>query len=165
MPRIHRLAFVALPSDNPKASRDFYESLFRVDFARSLWEEEGYHTSIAGVDFDVEVRHSPQETTTPFLQVEDLDDVLDDAVAAGGRVVWGPAGMRLPERHLASFKNAVKESGQSARLDELGRGAIIVDPGGGQIGLIQLAKHASAPISEHQKAVLSKIPELGTRNV
>lgn len=162
MARTLRASFVAVPSDNPKASRDFYEGLLRTDFSRSLWEEEGYHTSLDGVDLDIEVRHSPQETTTLFLEVDDLEEMIEDATAAGGQVVWGPSGIRVPERNLKAFKQAVRQGEVDARLDQLARAAVIVDPGGGQIGLIQLAHRAGTPVSEIQKSVLRQAPQIAT---
>lgn len=162
MARKLRASFVAVPSDDPKASRDFYEGLFRTDFARSFWEEEGYHASIDGVDLDIEVRHSPQETTTLFLEVDDLEEIIEDATAGGARVVWGPSGIRVPERNLQAFKQAVRQGDVDARFDQLARAAVIVDPGGGQIGLIQLAHHAGTPVSEIQKRVVGQSPGIAT---
>ena len=156
-----RLAFVVVPSDDPVASEQFYSRLTGAKFERSLWSEEGFNTSLAGVDFDIEKRHNPKESTTPYYQVDHLDDVLRDAIDAGAKVVFGPADMHLPEREFAALQRKVSDTGKADKIAQLGRVAVIVDPGGAQVGFTELGRHvAEGQVSEYQQTVLKDNPEL-----
>ena len=159
MARQLRLAFVVAPSDNPEASRDFYARLGGDDFQRSLWSVDGFHSSVAGIDLDIERRHSPLETTTPYYAVDDLDGTLREATAGGASVVFGPSDMRMPERHLAALRQVAGAADEAEGVAALGRVAVIVDPGGGQLGLVQLSDQvAGRSITEFQQTVIDRFP-------
>ena len=138
------LAFINIPSDDPAKSRQFYEQLFGIDLVPSLSGEQGYHAPISddGIDLDVNPRHSPQETTTAYVSVPNLDQALDAVRNAGGKVVWGPSDIKIAQEDLDEYKKAVKDvDGLDVDTASLGRSAVVVDPGGSQVGLVQLARH------------------------
>lgn len=157
-----RLAFLVVPSDRPEASRDFYSKLLGTDFVRSLWSVDGFNSSVAGVDVDIEKRHNPKETTAPYYTVDNLDDVLREATAGGAQVVFGPAEMRMPQRYASAIRQGSHPAHEVERVSELGRVAVILDPGGAPMGFVQFAQHvADTPVAEHQQRVLRRFPELG----
>jgi len=169
------LAFINIPSDNPAKSRDFYQQIFGIELVRSLTAQEGYHAPISddGIDIDVNPRHSPQETTTAFLSVSNLQATLDAVKAGGGKVVWGPEDMPIPQADLDDYKKAVKEiDGLDVDSASLGRAAIVVDPGGSQVGFVQLAKHThkhfavgdfQRPLDDHRMKVHERSKELAKK--
>jgi len=169
------LAFISMPSDDPGTSRSFYEDLFGIEMARSLSKEESYHAPISadGIDFNVGVRHTPQESATPFVAVEDLQAVLQRVNDMGGRVVWGPEDLPLPEEDRDDYAKAVHQvEGLNVWNPSMGRAAIILDPGGSALGLVQLAEHAQRhfavgrfqkPLDDHQVEVHRTAMRLSAR--
>ena len=106
------LAFVNFPSAQPAASREFYSRLLGIDMGRSLYDRaESYHAPISsdGVDLNINVRHSPQETPTAFFAVDDLRATLKEVEGWGGKVVWGPERLDIPQAYLEDYKRNVKE--------------------------------------------------------
>jgi predicted enzyme related to lactoylglutathione lyase len=154
------LAFINIPSDDPAKSRVFFEQLFGIDLVPSLWSEQSYHAPISadGIDLDINVRHTPQESTTAFVAVPDLDGAIQLATRSGGRVLWGPDELAIPKEDAQS----VPELAGDPSGDSLGRAAVILEPGGSQIGLVELEEHAhqhfafgkhQQPLTAHQTQV------------
>jgi predicted enzyme related to lactoylglutathione lyase len=139
------LAFINFPSDNPPETRKFLQDLFGIDLVPSLSDQTSYHAPISddGIDVNVGERHTPQESATAFISVDDLNTAIDLAKNSGGNVVWGPDDVRIPDADLDEYKRAVKEVDKvDVKSNSLGRAAIVVDAGGSQIGLVQLADHS-----------------------
>lgn len=169
------LAFINIPSDNPAKSRDFYQQVFGIELVRSLTDQEGYHAPISddGIDIDVNPRHTPQEGTTAYIAVNNLQQVLDTVTAAGGRVVWGPEEMKIPRQDIDEYRKAVKEvDGLDVNNDSLGRAAVVVDPGGSQVGLVQLAEHThkhfafgrfQRPLDEYREKVHERSKQIAKK--
>jgi predicted enzyme related to lactoylglutathione lyase len=171
------LAFINIPSDNPAKSRSFFEALFGIELVPSLWSGESYHAPISadGIDLDINVRHTPQEATTPFLAVADLDSAIQLATKAGGKVVWGPDDLAIPKEDVQAYQAALKEmEGQDINSDSLGRAAVLVEPGGSQIGLVELEEHAhqhfafgkhQQPLTAHQTRVHQRSMQIAKERV
>ena len=138
------LAFFSFPSDNVPATRQFFQELFGINFEPALSDEQTYHAPVAeGIDLNIAQRHVPQETPTAFIEVDDLNAAISLATGAGGRVVWGPASLTIPASDFTEYKNAVMElDNANVTDDRLAQAAIVVDSGGSQVGLVQLADHA-----------------------
>lgn len=139
------LAFVNIPSDNPKETRQFFEKLFGIEMVPSLSDEVSYHAPVSddGIDLNVGARHTPQESPTAFIAVDDLDRAVELAKTSGGSVVWGPDDLAIPDQDFDEYKQAVKEIDDlDVREKRLGRAAIVVESGGSQVGLVELASHA-----------------------
>lgn len=152
------LVFVNIPSDKPEASSSFYQTLLGIDLARSLSHEESYHAPISddGIDLNVNVRHAPQEGPTAFFAVPSLERALRAAQEAGGQVVWGPEDVRMPEQDFERYRAGLKEvEGTEAESPSMGQAAILTDPGGSHVGVIELAKHTHRhfAVGEHQRAL------------
>lgn len=170
------LAFINIPSDSPAKSRAFFEQLFGIDLVPSLWSEESYHAPISadGIDLDINVRHTPQETTTAFLAVADLDSAIQLATRSGGRVLWGPDDLAIPKEDVHAYQTALKEMEGTEASDSLGRAAVIMEPGGSQIGLVELEEHAhqhfafgkhQQPLTAHQTGVHQRSMQIAKERV
>jgi len=139
------LAIVSVASDNPKQTKAFFDAVLGTEMVASLYDQEGYHHAISedGIDLNVNVRHSPQETTVPYFEVDDITSAVNAAQAAGGNIIWGPQDVRLADADFDEYKAAVKEVDNVDVKDKsMGHAAIVGVPGGSQIGLIQVASHA-----------------------
>jgi predicted enzyme related to lactoylglutathione lyase len=139
------LAFLNFPSDNPSETRKFFQDLFGIDLIPSLSDQEVYHAPVSddGIDLNIGARHTPQESPTAFIAVDDLDAALSLAQNAGGNVVWGPEDMPIPDADFEDYKKAVKEiDNVNVKTKSLGRAAVIVESGGSQVGLVEVADHA-----------------------
>lgn len=171
------LVFVNIPSDRPNASSAFYQRLLGIDMARSLSNEESYHAPISddGIDLNINIRHAPQEGPTAFFAVPSLNNALRTAQDAGGQVVWGPEDVRMPEEQFEGYRTALMEMEDTeAESPSMGRAAIVMDPGGSHIGIIELARHAhrhfavgehQRPLDDHQVRVHGKAMELARTRV
>jgi len=138
------VAFFSFPSDNVPVTRQFFQNLFGIDFEPALSDEQAYHAPVAeGIDLNIGQRHAPQETPTAFIAVDDLNAAISLATGAGGKVVWGPASLAIPINDYSAYKNAVMELDNVTVTDNnLAQAAIVLEAGGSQVGLVQLADHA-----------------------
>lgn len=140
------LILVNVPTDDPEQTQRFYSEFLGIDLVRSLYEEKvSYHAPISndGIDLTINERFSPQETPMVLFAVDDLDSTLDDLRGLGGDVVWGPSDMPIAPSAREDYKRVVKEEWPELRAsDDLGRAAIVRDPGGGQFGVVELEEHA-----------------------
>jgi predicted enzyme related to lactoylglutathione lyase len=141
----------SVPSNDVNRSRELYSRLLGVDLVVGLTSEfQSYNGPISedGIDISVSQRHTQQETPFMYFAVENLSETLSDAERLGSSVVWGPAEIEIDREHFKTFaQSAGLESSELERTVSLGRGAVLVDPGGSQFGLMQLAKE----IHEHFK--------------
>ena len=139
------LAFLNFPSDNPKETRKFFQDLFGIDLVPSLSDDEAYHAPVSddGIDLNIGTRHTPAESPTAFIAVDDLTNAIDLVKNSGGRIVWGPDDVPIPDADFDEYKKAAKEiDNANVTNKSLGRAAIVVESGGSQVGLVELANHA-----------------------
>lgn len=159
------ITLVNVPSDHPQKTADFYEKLLNIELAAALSDQEVYHTPISedGIDLNVSSRHSPQEGVTTFFSVRDLDAVIATAKQMGAQVVWGPADLTIPAADFQAYKDGMqKVANIQVTTAHLCRGAILLEPGGTQVGLVQLEEHAHShfkvgkfyrPLSDEQEKI------------
>jgi hypothetical protein len=138
------LSIVSVPSDAPAKSRDFFEKLLGIDLVPALAAEECYHAplSMDGIDLNVTGRHSPHEGVTAFFGTDDLAGALRNAKQWGARVVWGPDTLSIPPSDFEAYKEEALEFKEKVDSPTLANAAILVEPGGSQLGLFQVAEHA-----------------------
>ena len=140
-----------VPSKNFDESKRFYSTLLGSDdFARALNDEvTSYHRPISsdGLDLTITQRFDDSERLTPYFAVNDLDEVLKELVDAGGKVVSRPADVPVAKQAQEFYQQSVPgaDEGNSARV---GRFAVILDPDGNHVGIIEL----EAPAEEHFRA-------------
>lgn len=138
-----KLVMVTVPSNNVAQSRDFYQKLLGIDLVRNLdATAESYHSPLSqdGIDLQVGPRRNPQETPTFYFHVDDLDASLRQL---GGNVVFGPQPIAMTDQAFQLYDQAYRqaEPGGPNPTKQLGRMAVVQEPGGAAIGLIQLDQH------------------------
>ncbi|MBV9786973.1 MAG: hypothetical protein JOZ51_02275 [Chloroflexi bacterium] len=157
------IVMVNFPSDDIGKSRDFFSRLLGIELTPALWEQdESYHAPISsdGIDLDINPRHHPQETPTVYFAVDDLDSTLKEVQSNGGKVLWGPEDLPMSQQAAKEYKQIYDEEyrGGPPPTNSLGRGSIILEPGGTQVGLVQLEEHVHEHFSygRHQKDLTDK---------
>ena len=169
-----KLAFISVGASSPDAVRGFYEKFFGISFAVCLTDQPTYQAPIDedGIDIMIGPKHNPQESVIAYFAVDNLATAISEATAAGGKVIWGPAAVPIPSPDQADYKSLVqKHHPEDAKAttdwSTVGQGALIQDPGGNPVGLVQLAQHATghfnagshrrpisdARVAEHQDAI------------
>jgi predicted enzyme related to lactoylglutathione lyase len=143
-----KIAFIAIPSDDPEKLSFFYEDLFDTTLSPSLFGEPSFHAPISsdGIDIIITKRRNPKEQPTVYFAISDLQEELDELKANGGQVVWGPESIDLPKSAEAdNYKNFVKQTRPGINVsDSMGKAALVIDPSGNSIGLIQLEEQTAA---------------------
>ena len=152
------LIFVNVPTENFDETLRFYNTLLGGDeFARSLNESVvSYFRPISedGIDLTITQRYDVQERCIPYYAVENLDRALaelqgsehgPDVRVAGNKkipaLVVKPTVVEgtLPAEPGPGAKAADTGHRQKQRI---GRMAVILDPGGNHVGLMELEEHA-----------------------
>jgi predicted enzyme related to lactoylglutathione lyase len=133
-----KLVTCSVPTKNSAAARTFYDTLFGGhDFARSLYHDkvEAYYRPIDedGLTLSIAERRDDREPITCFFAVDNLDEMIRQLAAAGGKVVVNPT--PLPASGSPQELRAAKEVQAS---NSLGRFATMFDPDGNYLGLIEL---------------------------
>lgn len=145
-----KLMMLSLSADSPAAVRSFYETLFGLEFAESLTDQhESYHAPIDenGIDFAINPKFPGGQTgVVPYYAVDNLESAVSEATTAGGRVVWGPQDLPIAPAERDEYKRRIEEFyPEDARgvsdWNTVGRAAVVTDPGGGPVGLVQLPQH------------------------
>jgi predicted enzyme related to lactoylglutathione lyase len=167
------LVFVNIPADDESvdATLRFYSRLLGSDdFARSMNARvTSFHRpiSVDGVDLTVTERYDIQERAVPYFAVENLDQALAALQSVSGaqvRVLEPPSkipAVVLPPETVeqsvpAPTKGRVKGAAAEPPARPLGRMAVILDPGGNHVGLIQLddeQAQAYFKVGKHRRAL------------
>lgn len=140
------LIMINVPSGDVAKTAQFYSQFLGIDLARSLYDKgESYHAPVSedGLDIAVNAQHTPEEQPMAFWAVDNLDKTLQDVRNGGAEVVWGPDKLPIASKARDEYKKLVKEEWPELKpTDDLGTAAIIEEPGGTQVGLVQLAESA-----------------------
>jgi predicted enzyme related to lactoylglutathione lyase len=144
------LIIFSTPASNVSESRRFYETLLGVDLVRNLEDRESYHTPVSedGIDLFVGPKRHPAEQPMATFAVDDLDSTLRDLQQVGGQVVWGPQVIAMDDQaeeiYARSYdtlnRSELRRGGPQASA-RMGRTAIVQDPDGRAIGVMELAEH------------------------
>ena len=140
------IALVNVSSDNVERTRRSYATLLGMDLIPSLEDPESFHTAISedGVDLLVGPRRFTGETTLVYFHVDDLDASLQEIVALGGRVAWGPEPIAMSDEAFRAFEEAYRRERPDGPppSQELCRAAVVQEPGGTHLGVLQLNEYA-----------------------
>jgi predicted enzyme related to lactoylglutathione lyase len=173
------LVMVNFPAQNPDSLRDFYEDFLGAEMARGLHPtEDSWHAPISedGIDVTINQRHDPSEQVVCYFAVDDLDEALRDAEAKGGRILWGPEDIEMPDNLLEDYRKAWNEEYREAGVQvgrSMGNAAIVEDPEGTAVGVIELARHARGhfkdgkwrqPLTDKQVRTHEKAKRLGGKH-
>jgi predicted enzyme related to lactoylglutathione lyase len=161
-----------VPSSNPAATQSFYSALLGVDFARSLTEQTtSFHIPLTedGQFLWLSDRTAKEEQITCVFAVDDLDHAMNELSRAGGSRFIGPFDTPIAPK-LMSFYERQVPSGVKV-TPTLGRCALMRDPDGNTIALMQLEQHAQVfykageydrGLSEYTMRVHEKVREAAT---
>jgi len=140
------IIMVNMPSSDPAKTGDFYASLLGIELIPGLGPNiETYHAPISddGIDLTINPQHVPEELPTVFYAVDDLDRATQKAESLGGQVVWGPDEIPIDDNGFDDYKKIVEEEwSEKVQQKSMGRACIVAEPGGTQVGLVDLAEHA-----------------------
>jgi predicted enzyme related to lactoylglutathione lyase len=142
-----RLVLFNVPAEgsHSKATLEFYGTLLGRKMVRSLSKDKDharYHAPAShGVQISVSPKHSPRETVTCYFAVPDIKAAIKQLEASNGKVVADI--FRLPS--LGGGGAAAGCSNERFFGDPdptLGDAAILQDPAGNLVGIIQLNQKA-----------------------
>jgi predicted enzyme related to lactoylglutathione lyase len=135
----------SVPSNDIKRSQTFYSKLLGVEVARSFTDQyESYNTPISdgGLDLTVNQRHTQHDTPMMYFAVDNLRDALAQAEKLGATTVWGPQEIAIDAKYLEQYSEIARRETPGAKPStHMGSAAVLVDPGGSQFGLMELAEH------------------------
>jgi predicted enzyme related to lactoylglutathione lyase len=161
-----KLDLVAVPASHPAKLAQFYGKILGHEFARSLTEQvvSYWAPGAGGVLIEIEERLSEKATPMPFFQVDDLDGMIRELTAAGGKLQFGPVDMPIPTSVAADFEKNYKQLYKSSAPKSLGRVAGLTDPEGNRFNLVHKTAEAlrmfdaaeSQTISAHVQLDLSR---------
>lgn len=122
----------------------FYSTLLGVELARSLTNDlVSYHAIAAsGVQFGLNQQRA-NETVVCSFEVDDLSGMIAELQAAGGKLVAGPFPLNIAPDALDDLTNTYRAFGGKQQVrNALGTTAIVQDPEGNSVALVQLAPFA-----------------------
>lgn len=150
MARKAKLITCSYPTTNPQRAAEFYGALLGVELARSLTEMVSYHALVsAGVQLTLNQRAG--EHAICHFAVDDLNATIQELTQLGGSLVAGPFELQQATQTLEVFKAnyaLLREAFPRAAAfpaqvtPSMGICAIMRDPDGNDLGLIQLASYA-----------------------
>jgi predicted enzyme related to lactoylglutathione lyase len=138
-----KLVFVTMPVDDPKAVAAFYTKYIGVEFGRTFSDGVvSYHAPILedGTQLSIQKRFSPHDMVTCYFAVDDIAETLRGMVCDGAKVAMEPIRLTVARDAIGGFiANSTVFFGIPAESvkDYLGLGAVVIDPAGNRIGLIQ----------------------------
>lgn len=138
-----KLVFVTLPALDPKKTSEFYAKYIGIEFGRTFSDSVvSYHAPVLddGTQISVQMRFSAQDVPTCYFAVDDIEAVIAEMVADGARLTFGPVSMPVAQDAMGGFiANAAAFFGiEPERVkDDLGLVAVLLDPAGNRLGLIQ----------------------------
>ncbi len=142
-----QLVLCNVPTQNSEAARRFYGSLLGSDdFVRALNDQvESYFRPLSpdGIDMTITQRYEDEERLTCYFAVESLDATLKELEALGGKIVVQPRDVPIgPKRAFEFYSGQMRRLGVKVRKNVVGRMAVLLDPDGNHVGVMQLEAHA-----------------------
>jgi hypothetical protein len=141
-----RLILCSVPSTAQEGMAQFYATLLG-DLVHSRAEQgrSSYGWACSGVRLTVNQPQHEMEKMMLHFRVDDLEDALRQLQEAGGLHVGGPYDVPVSPADLDALRSNYEQLALGSREEveeSLGRGAVVRDPEGNQIGLLQLRPFA-----------------------
>jgi predicted enzyme related to lactoylglutathione lyase len=137
-----QLVAVNYPFSDSRRAQDFYGALMGVEMARSLTEAiESWHSlAAAGVMLTLgPQQHEEERNAIAHFAVADLNAAVEELQQHGGNRVADDFDMAVTGRARELTEREWRSRGIREPVTEsMGRGAIVQDPEGNLVGLIQL---------------------------
>ena len=147
-----QLIAVSYPISDPDKAQDFYGTLMGVELARSLTEQvRSWHSlAAAGVQFVINPKQDPHERPMAHFAVADLDEAIEELELQGGNRV-ADFDMPVTGRAKDLVEREFKDHGiREPVTNSMGRGAIVADPDGNLVAVIQLQPFGRAAFRKGQ---------------
>lgn len=145
-----QLIMVNVPAKDPKASRDFYSALFGIEFAPAWSDEvEGYHAPVSsdGIKLSVQEPGQGQQGLSCIFAVNNLEEAVQEIEKMGGQATRRSFSMPIAQSAIQAYAACAVRYGVSQELatstmNNLGRAAVVKDPAGNSMVLVELEEHA-----------------------
>lgn len=144
-----KVVLINVPTTDFQRSLKFYSTLLGVDASRFVHNErsavEQYYLPVSadGIDLTITDKQDSRETTITYYAVDNLEETMQALLDGGGIVAMDP--VPLPRRGsgevMAAADARVRRRPPTQRPP--GRTALIVDPDGNYLGLLELADDAA----------------------
>ena len=154
-----KLVFVTVPAKDPQRLAAFYEKFFGIDFGLTYGENVvSYHAPILreGVQLSIQQWFRQNDTTTCYYAVDDIAAAVAEVKEGGGQVVSDPRPLPILPPLVPIFRLMAQAffdvtAQETAQATTIGTGAVLADPEGNQLGLIQFEPfmHAMYCIGRH----------------
>lgn len=138
-----KLILCNVPTSDSDAAQRFYGALLGADdFLSAPNDSESVTLPLSqdGVDLTITRRYDDNERLTCYFAVHDLDEALRQALELGGKLMVEPRDVpiesRVAKQLQASLPRGVKVG------DAVGRMAVVLDPDGNHVGLMEPAEAA-----------------------
>jgi len=155
-----KLISLNLMGPNVAESTEFYAKLTGQNFAPTMHEKVGHGAwASAGVKLVVMEAEPDWGGVMASFRVDSLDDALALAVDSGCKVIEECIQMKLPEGLAQHYEDLTHQIGLVPREEiepHLGNAAIVADPSGNVISLVELHPHAETHYEEGNLSTYSK---------
>jgi predicted enzyme related to lactoylglutathione lyase len=141
-----KLVACNVPTKNHRTSVNFYQTLFGLEFARSFSTEvESHHIPLTneGQWFWISNRTATDEQISCVFAVDNLDAALAELTKAGGKIFVQPFTAPIAEQAI-DFYAANRGTVRGNVTGNMGRLALLRDPDGNVIALLQPETHAQS---------------------
>lgn len=143
-----KLIMCNVPTSNSAGARKFYNALLGGDdFVRNLNDKiESYSRPISpdGIDLTISPRVDDREGLMCYFGVADLQAAIETLKKLGGTVVVQPLDVNVSgsPKALEFYRRQNERRGEAVASNKVGRMAIMLDPDGNYVGLMQLEESA-----------------------
>jgi predicted enzyme related to lactoylglutathione lyase len=155
-----KLVLIHLPASDKERGRQFYSQLLGMDLAVSFSDNvPSYHIPISydGIFLSLDVPYDEGESgATLFWAVDNLAEGIQEVEAIGGQLVHGPFDLTISPRAMDFYMSSVeRRNGNPNRNGTVGSCAILKDPVGNMLGLIQLdeSAHVFYGVGDHWRGL------------
>jgi predicted enzyme related to lactoylglutathione lyase len=154
-----KVVLINVPTTDFDRSLKFYSTLLGVDPGRFVRNErsavEQYYLPVSadGIDLTITDKQDSRETTITYYAVDSLEDTMKTLLEGGGLVVMDP--VPLPGRDAATTADARARRRPPTQRPP-GRTALMVDPDGNYLGLLELVDESAQEyfrLGKHREAV------------
>jgi predicted enzyme related to lactoylglutathione lyase len=145
-----RLITCSIPVNDLTRAQGFYGALLGVELAQGLNAHvHSLHAVVsAGVKLSVNARQNAEEKPMCHFAVENLTAMVQLLERQGGKQVAGPFDITVATVARDRLAEAYRAAGGKAAFQpSLGTGAIIADPEGNLVGLVELNAYAEEAFS------------------
>ena len=143
-----KLCMFNVPADggDVEKTRDFYAALLGIEFIPAWTDQvESYHAPVSadGIKFSVQTPGTGQKSAACIFAVDDLEVAKKELKRLGGRVVVEKFSLPIAKSALSHYRETARKVGITEKVTKnVGNCAILKDPSGNSLVLVELENHA-----------------------